>query len=242
METVLLATKPGGEDNTTILAGWNYGLGRAVAFTTDAGLQWTPGLGRQPGGRQALRPDHPLVDAALGRIGQADRDLRAAGRQDAGRRHGAGRQERVSQLPHHDRHGRRTRFEEAAGPGDRADRAGPLRGHVPRSRGGKLLRDDQSGPRHGALADGRERALFRRVPRPRGQRRPLDPACRRAAQGRSAGPTDREPGRARRAPASCWSSTPSATTCPRPPAARRHGTGWSSWPVASSWATCSSAA
>ena len=43
VETVLLATQPGGEENTTILAGWNYGLGRAVAFTTDAGLQWTPG-------------------------------------------------------------------------------------------------------------------------------------------------------------------------------------------------------
>lgn len=42
VETVLLATKPGGEENTTILAGWNYGLGRAVAFTTDAGLRWTP--------------------------------------------------------------------------------------------------------------------------------------------------------------------------------------------------------
>jgi len=42
VETVLLATKPGGEENTTILAGWNYGLGRTVAFTTDAGLQWTP--------------------------------------------------------------------------------------------------------------------------------------------------------------------------------------------------------
>jgi Mg-chelatase subunit ChlD/uncharacterized membrane protein len=42
VETVLLATKPGGEENTTVLAGWNYGLGRAVAFTTDAGLQWTP--------------------------------------------------------------------------------------------------------------------------------------------------------------------------------------------------------
>ena len=41
VETVLLATKPGGEDNTTILAGWNYGLGLAVAFTTDAGLQWS---------------------------------------------------------------------------------------------------------------------------------------------------------------------------------------------------------
>jgi uncharacterized membrane protein len=41
VETVLLATKPGGEENTTILAGWNYGLGRAVAFTTDAGTAWT---------------------------------------------------------------------------------------------------------------------------------------------------------------------------------------------------------
>jgi Mg-chelatase subunit ChlD/uncharacterized membrane protein len=42
VETVLQATKPGGDDNTTILATWNYGLGKAVAFTTDAGLQWTP--------------------------------------------------------------------------------------------------------------------------------------------------------------------------------------------------------
>ncbi len=41
VETVLFATKPGGEDNTTILAGWTYGLGRAVAFTTDAGTRWT---------------------------------------------------------------------------------------------------------------------------------------------------------------------------------------------------------
>ena len=48
VETVLLATKPGGEDNTTILAGWNYGLGRAVAFTTDAGLQWTPDWAGSP--------------------------------------------------------------------------------------------------------------------------------------------------------------------------------------------------
>ena len=50
VETVLLATKPGGEDNTTILAGWNYGLGRAVAFTTDAGLQWTPDWAGSPAG------------------------------------------------------------------------------------------------------------------------------------------------------------------------------------------------
>ena len=71
----------------------------------------------------------------------------------------------------------------------------------------------------------------------------LDPACRRAAQGRSAGPTDREPpAEPDAAEQAAGSSTPSATICPRPPAARRPGTGWSSWPVASSWATCSSAA
>jgi Mg-chelatase subunit ChlD/uncharacterized membrane protein len=56
VETVLMATKPGGEDNTTILAGWNFGLGKAVAFTTDpsghvanaAGTRWTPGWDGSP--------------------------------------------------------------------------------------------------------------------------------------------------------------------------------------------------
>ncbi len=28
------------EDNATILASWTYGLGEAVAFTTDAGTRW----------------------------------------------------------------------------------------------------------------------------------------------------------------------------------------------------------
>ncbi len=54
VETVLQATKPGGDDNTTILAGWNYGLGRAVAFTTDPGLQWTPGWAGSPAGDKLL--------------------------------------------------------------------------------------------------------------------------------------------------------------------------------------------
>ena len=48
VETVLYATRPGGEDNGTVLAGWNYGLGRAVAFTTDDGLRWTPGWTNRP--------------------------------------------------------------------------------------------------------------------------------------------------------------------------------------------------
>ena len=30
-----------GEDNNTILAGWTFGLGKAVAFTADAGADWT---------------------------------------------------------------------------------------------------------------------------------------------------------------------------------------------------------
>ena len=57
VETVLLASKPGGEDNTTILAGWNYGLGRAVAFTTDDGHLWTPDW-----------PNHAVYDKLFGQI------------------------------------------------------------------------------------------------------------------------------------------------------------------------------
>ncbi len=57
VETVLYATKPGGEDNTTILAGWNYGLGRAVAFTTDDGTLWTPDW-----------PNRPVYDKVFGQI------------------------------------------------------------------------------------------------------------------------------------------------------------------------------
>jgi Mg-chelatase subunit ChlD len=40
-EVALLAPKPAAAENRTILAGWTYGLGRAVAFTTDAGARWT---------------------------------------------------------------------------------------------------------------------------------------------------------------------------------------------------------
>ncbi|MEZ6070456.1 MAG: glutamine amidotransferase [Pirellulales bacterium] len=44
VEVVVLSPEPATEDsgaNNTILATWQYGVGRAIAFTTDAGARWT---------------------------------------------------------------------------------------------------------------------------------------------------------------------------------------------------------
>lgn len=41
VEIALVSSQPAGEENSTVLAGWTYGLGRAVAFTSDAGIRWT---------------------------------------------------------------------------------------------------------------------------------------------------------------------------------------------------------
>jgi uncharacterized membrane protein len=41
VETLLTSPEPAGEENNTVLAGWTYGLGKAVAFTSDAGCRWT---------------------------------------------------------------------------------------------------------------------------------------------------------------------------------------------------------
>jgi hypothetical protein len=41
VEVILSAPLPAGPDNTTLLASWNYGLGRSVCFTSDAGARWT---------------------------------------------------------------------------------------------------------------------------------------------------------------------------------------------------------
>ena len=40
VEVVLQSPKPTEAENATILATWTYGLGKAVAFTTDAGKRW----------------------------------------------------------------------------------------------------------------------------------------------------------------------------------------------------------
>jgi uncharacterized membrane protein len=42
VDVVLRSPLPAEAENSTILASWNYGLGKAVAFTTDAGQRWTP--------------------------------------------------------------------------------------------------------------------------------------------------------------------------------------------------------
>jgi len=41
VEVSLVSPEPAGEDNATLLASWTYGLGKAVAFTSDAGARWT---------------------------------------------------------------------------------------------------------------------------------------------------------------------------------------------------------
>ncbi|MFH1918622.1 MAG: VWA domain-containing protein, partial [Planctomycetota bacterium] len=40
VEVALVSPQPGAERNRTILASWTYGLGKAVAFTSDAGARW----------------------------------------------------------------------------------------------------------------------------------------------------------------------------------------------------------
>lgn len=40
VEVSIRSPKPGDNANNTILASWTYGVGRAVAFTSDAGLKW----------------------------------------------------------------------------------------------------------------------------------------------------------------------------------------------------------
>jgi uncharacterized membrane protein len=41
VEVALVSPKPAAPENNTVLAGWTYGLGKAVAFTSDAGARWT---------------------------------------------------------------------------------------------------------------------------------------------------------------------------------------------------------
>jgi uncharacterized membrane protein len=49
VETLLTSPLPAGsDDNNTILASWTYGLGKAAAFTSDAGARWTDGWINDP--------------------------------------------------------------------------------------------------------------------------------------------------------------------------------------------------
>ena len=131
VETVLVAAKPGGEENRTILAGWNYGLGRAVAFTTDAGLKWTSDWGGSPTAGKLIAQ---VVRWSMRPSGGSGR-LTAAFKPEEGKMRvvvTALDERQLAQLPRHDWHDRRSRFEEAAGSAAGADGAGPLCGHVSR--------------------------------------------------------------------------------------------------------------
>jgi uncharacterized membrane protein len=49
VEVSLASPLPAGGENNTILASWTYGLGKTVAFTSDAGARWTAGWTEWPG-------------------------------------------------------------------------------------------------------------------------------------------------------------------------------------------------
>lgn len=49
VEVSLVSPQPPGEENATILASWTYGLGKSVAFTSDAGARWTKSWTSWPG-------------------------------------------------------------------------------------------------------------------------------------------------------------------------------------------------
>jgi len=42
VDVILTSPVPAESQNATILAAWTYGLGKSIAFTTDAGQRWTP--------------------------------------------------------------------------------------------------------------------------------------------------------------------------------------------------------
>jgi Mg-chelatase subunit ChlD len=48
IETLITSPEPAGEENNTVLAGWAYGAGKAVAFTSDAGARWTAAWTPEP--------------------------------------------------------------------------------------------------------------------------------------------------------------------------------------------------
>lgn len=49
VEVEIVSPRPAGSEHNTIVATWTYGLGRSVAFTTDAGARWASGWANWPG-------------------------------------------------------------------------------------------------------------------------------------------------------------------------------------------------
>ena len=82
VDVILRSPLPTEPENSTLLATWTYGLGKAVAFTTDAGQRWAVAVDRLGPVRPVLQPDGPLVDAANRRHWEIYRRHRRRGQQD----------------------------------------------------------------------------------------------------------------------------------------------------------------
>ena len=212
VETILVSPKPAGDQNNTILAAWPYGLGKAVAFTSDDGGRWTQQW-----------PGEPAYDKLFGQmIRWAMRPAGGTEKFTTATRSGRGADPRGGQRPGQER--RVPQFPgmtatvvgpdlKAGGHEDGADRAGPLRRRAAGRRLRQLFHRRRPRRRPGPHPHRRDRALLRRIPRPGDQRRPAGPTGRVGAQGGRGGQGDRGR-RPRPAPWSNWPrSTPSATIC-----------------------------
>ena len=144
-EVALLAPRPADAENRTILAGWTYGLGRAVAFTSDAGARWTKAW---PGQAVYDKIFGQMVRWSMRPAGESGRfitTLRPARGRCTSSSCALDKNDDFLNFLAMNRNGRSSRLEEADRRRDRAIRAGPLRGEFCRPRGGKLFCHDRRG-------------------------------------------------------------------------------------------------
>ena len=226
VETVVLARSRPTKTTTRSWPAGPTGWASAVAFTSDAGLPLDGALGPAALPRQALRPDGSLVDAALGRIGQVHRDLRAVDGQ---------MRVVVTALDKNDEF---LNFLTMTGTAVGPDLKKPLALQIEQTAPGRYVGTfpaREAGSYFVTINPGRGMAPLRtgvNVPysdefRDRGANDAL--LNQLAAVQPKDGPPgqliqSRRPSRTARRQAA-GSSTPSATICPRPPAARTPGTG-----------------
>ncbi len=166
----------------TLLAGWTYGIGKAVAFTSDAGRRWTTAWTSWPGYDKLFSQ---IVRWSMRPSGDQGKFTLSSDVQD-GKVHlvvtGAQRERRFLQLSRHVGQRRRAEHEADRREGA-ANGAGALCRRVRRGRRRQLSADAFARPRQGADPQRRERTVFRRVLGSRAERRAAQGAGRRGAAG-----------------------------------------------------------
>ena len=189
VEVALVNPLPEGEKYNTLLASWTYGLGKAVAWTSDAGHRWaTAWTGWENYDklfsqivRWSMRPG--------GDLGQIHAFHRSAKRQSASRHHRARQGQRFPEFLEHVGP-RRGTGHEAGRCADSASGAGAVCRQFRRSRRRQLFLDGLARSGHVAVAERRECSLFGRVFGPRAERRAAEIARGREAARRQAGRID----------------------------------------------------